>query len=372
MIPKRLRISGFLSYREPVEINFDAFDLACISGQNGAGKSSLLDALTWSLFGIARRRDDAVINNRSDLAEVEFDFNYEGLIYRIIRKKQRDGKSVLEFFISDDGSSWKPLTEKSMRDTEDFISKTLRLDYETFVNASFFLQGKADQFAQQRPGDRKRILTNILGLEKWDIYHQRVVDKRKITENTLSGLMGQNGEIGAELSLEAERKATLKSLKKELENVKEVVKADESALSNARLLFASLEEHKKMVDVLKGQYKTTTRQLEEQHDQIQKRKLEVEKLQQNIEQRDLIEAAYKKWQDDFKKLDTLNDLAEKYHQLEIQHSKLTLAIEKEQSLIEQEKTALEKQSQQIVKYVKDAETLKNQIKVTDIKNCGIE
>ena len=228
MIPKRLLISGFLSYYEPVEINFDAFELACISGQNGAGKSSLLDALTWNLFGIARRKDDAIINNRADLAEVEFDFNYEGTTYRIIRKKQRDGKSMLEFLISDNGSDWKPLTEKTMRETEDFISRTLRLDYETFVNASFFLQGKADQFAQQRPGDRKRILTNILGLEKWDEFRQRVVDKRKTTENTLSGVMGQIGEIETELSLEAERKTKLKTLKEELENVKEVVKAEEN------------------------------------------------------------------------------------------------------------------------------------------------
>ena len=47
MIPLHLRISGFLSYRDPVELDFNSFDLACISGQNGAGKSSLLDAMTW-------------------------------------------------------------------------------------------------------------------------------------------------------------------------------------------------------------------------------------------------------------------------------------------------------------------------------------
>ena len=55
MIPIRLTISGFLSYREKAEIDFTTFDLACISGPNGAGKSSLLDAITWALFGQARR-----------------------------------------------------------------------------------------------------------------------------------------------------------------------------------------------------------------------------------------------------------------------------------------------------------------------------
>ena len=47
MIPIKLHLSGFLSYLDPVDIDFESFDLACISGQNGAGKSSLLDAITW-------------------------------------------------------------------------------------------------------------------------------------------------------------------------------------------------------------------------------------------------------------------------------------------------------------------------------------
>ena len=51
MIPQRLQLSGFLSYLDPVEVDFTRFDLACISGANGAGKSSLLDAITWALFG---------------------------------------------------------------------------------------------------------------------------------------------------------------------------------------------------------------------------------------------------------------------------------------------------------------------------------
>jgi exonuclease SbcC len=51
MIPVQLSISGFLSYRDPVEIDFTQFDLACIAGLNGAGKSSLLMPLpgyVWS------------------------------------------------------------------------------------------------------------------------------------------------------------------------------------------------------------------------------------------------------------------------------------------------------------------------------------
>ena len=55
-----------------MELNFTGFDLACISGQNGAGKSSLLDAITWALFGEARKDDASVVNLQSTGAEVVF------------------------------------------------------------------------------------------------------------------------------------------------------------------------------------------------------------------------------------------------------------------------------------------------------------
>ncbi|MDP3450501.1 MAG: AAA family ATPase, partial [Anaerolineaceae bacterium] len=157
MIPVRLQIKGFLSYYDPVDIDFTGFDMACISGSNGAGKSSLLDAITWVLFGEARRNDDAVINHRTQSpkinkpAEVIMDFDYENARYRVQRMKFKGKTTTLDFFIRAEDENWRPLTEATLRATEEHIRQTLRLDYETFINASFFLQGKADQFAQQRP-----------------------------------------------------------------------------------------------------------------------------------------------------------------------------------------------------------------------------
>ena len=99
MIPLHLTISGFLSYREAVELDLTGIDLACISGANGAGKSSLLDAITWVLFGEARKRDDSVINSGAKAAEVRLVFEYEGLYYRVLRSKPREKTMLLEFHI---------------------------------------------------------------------------------------------------------------------------------------------------------------------------------------------------------------------------------------------------------------------------------
>ena len=102
MIPRTLTLSGFLSYRTPVTIDFTPFDLACIAGANGAGKSSLLDAFTWVLFGRARKTDDSIINAHPEVkaAQVTLEFEYETNLYRIQRTSPRGKTAMLEFQIA--------------------------------------------------------------------------------------------------------------------------------------------------------------------------------------------------------------------------------------------------------------------------------
>lgn len=106
MIPIKLSLSGFISYRDPIEIDFSGLDLVCVSGQNGAGKSSLLDAITYALYGQARRRDEAIINHACQKAEVSLEFAYEHQIYRVTRSITRGKGSQVEFLMrtSDDAA----------------------------------------------------------------------------------------------------------------------------------------------------------------------------------------------------------------------------------------------------------------------------
>ena len=122
MIPIKLTLTGFLSYRNTVELDFTSFDLACISGQNGAGKSSLLDAITWALFGQARKRDESIVNLQSSAAEVALVFGYEGNTYRVQRTLPKGKTTRLEFQILQpvDGK-WKALTGETLRNTQEVI-----------------------------------------------------------------------------------------------------------------------------------------------------------------------------------------------------------------------------------------------------------
>src|SRR5437762_11112237 len=92
MIPQRVKLSGFLSYKDEQEIRFDESPLWMLSGTNGSGKSSIFDAVTFALFGHHRGGSQSaleLINKESNTLAVEFDFTVEKQLYRIKRTVRR-------------------------------------------------------------------------------------------------------------------------------------------------------------------------------------------------------------------------------------------------------------------------------------------
>src|SRR5437763_14338026 len=92
MIPQRVKLSGFLSYKDEQEIRFDGSQLWMLSGTNGSGKSSIFDAVTFALFGHHRGGSQSateLINKESNTLSVEFDFTIERQLYRITRTVRR-------------------------------------------------------------------------------------------------------------------------------------------------------------------------------------------------------------------------------------------------------------------------------------------
>ncbi|GAP13881.1 ATPase [Longilinea arvoryzae] len=346
MIPVSLQISGFLSYNQSVTIDFTQFDLACISGANGAGKSSLLDAITWALFGEARRHDDAIINSRSKSAEVILIFDYEGHRYRIQRAKTANKATLLEFTVQDDGK-WRPLTEHSVRETEERIVQTLRMDYETFTNASFFLQGRADQFAQQRPGDRKRILASILGLEVWDSYRDAAAERRKRQESELAIIDAQLEEINTELSEEDQRRKNLRQFEEQLAQAGQLRKSMEESLGSLRRLADSLAQQKNMVDLLQNQVVSARQRLQANADQLSERREEHAANQAQVAAAAEIEADFKRWQELQAELGRRDSQAANFNQYQQQRSGPVTAIQTERARLEQESAGLLTQQGQI-------------------------
>ncbi|GAI78869.1 unnamed protein product, partial [marine sediment metagenome] len=179
MIPVKLNLKNFLSYGEEMPpLDFTQFHIACLSGANGQGKSALLDALTWSIWGEGRKgsqekkADNSLLRTGQKDMQVEFIFDLEGDRYRIIRSFSHAGKSSrvsLEFQAYDQKENkYISLTCPSTRETQERIIKTLKLDYQTFINSAFILQGRIDEFSRKTARERKEVLSEILGLSHYD------------------------------------------------------------------------------------------------------------------------------------------------------------------------------------------------------------
>ncbi len=360
MIPLKLRIAGFLSYREPVELDFASFDLACISGQNGAGKSSLLDAITWSLFGKARGGDkDALVNLQSKAAEVALTFAYEGAVYRVQRTAPRGKTTTLEFQIAElrnsilensDGrgsnielsniAGWRPLTEKTGRETQSRIEQTLRLDYDTFVNASFFLQGKADEFTQKKASERKAVLSNILGLEIWEEYKERAANRRKEIERAVDEIDGRLAEINAELDEEKTRQARLKEAEATLQNLTSVRAAQEGALEQVRKAAAILDEQRKSAQTLSAALERARSGHAGLSRRLAAKEAERATHADLVTRAAEIESAHKDWQKARKDLEKWDKVAADFREHESARQPFLREIESEKARLEQEADSL--------------------------------
>lgn len=377
MIPLHLSLTGFLSYRDPVELDFTGVDLACISGQNGAGKSSLLDAITWVLFGQARKRDESIINIPSAAAEVVFIFAYENRLYRIQRTMPRGKTSLLEFQIShktypeigldpEDKPNvrfgpWKPLTESNQRLTQARIEGTLSLDYETFINASFFLQGKADQFTQQRPGDRKRILSSILGLDVWEEYRQRAAEQRRAVETEITGMDASLADIRAELAQEPVRREKLASLMKDVERLARLRKAHEEALERGRKLAALLGERERQVEALKRRLDGDRAKLQGLEATLNSRLAELQSLSDHLAKAAEITAGHAAWMQSRVELEQWDGIAARFRDQQALRQGPLDQINAERARLKQELVALEAQQKQADLVVRDITDLQPQL-----------
>jgi len=232
MIPIKLSLRNFMCYREGV-LSFEGLHVACLCGDNGNGKSALLDAMTWALWGRARAKtDDELIHLGRTEMEVEFEFALGQERYRVIRKRtkprvNRPGRPLLDLQIATDHQDFRSIAGNSIRETEQKIIEILRMDYDTFINSAFLLQGHADKFTTSEPYKRKEVLANILGLSLYDRLEERAKDYARQMERAKKDLENEIRGIDDELVDKGEYEAQLREVGEAIAELeKEVKKQD--------------------------------------------------------------------------------------------------------------------------------------------------
>lgn len=219
MIPKKLRLKNFLSYAESVpELDFDLFRIACLTGENGAGKSSLIESIAWCVWGEGRAKSIELIRKGATEARVEFDFEIDENLYRVIRiaKRKKSGgaetaSQQLEFQVYDNlqSNDFRTLTQSTLSETQAKIIQTLGISYETFISASFVVQGRSNAFTMLKPNERKEILVEMLGINRY----QRISDLAKQKASVFDKELGATEK---RIEFLSERLQTLDALREAL------------------------------------------------------------------------------------------------------------------------------------------------------------
>jgi exonuclease SbcC len=213
MIPLRLEVTNFLAYRQPDPLDFTGIHVAVLCGENGAGKSSLLDAITWALWGRARAKTDTeLVHQGQSEMRVEFTFALGEQTYRVVRARRvgKSANSLLDFQAANDEGRLVSICEATIPKTQEKINRILRLTYDTFTNSAYLVQGQADEFTGKRPTERKQVLADILGLQEWDAYEERAKEKIRAIDLRLSGLEALLREIENELNRRPEYERELR------------------------------------------------------------------------------------------------------------------------------------------------------------------
>jgi DNA repair exonuclease SbcCD ATPase subunit len=214
MIPQRIKLSGFLSYKDEQEIRFDESSLWMLSGANGTGKSSIFDAVTYALFGHHRGGSQSaaeLINKESNTLSVEFDFCVDQQLYRVKRTVRRRAsgvastQQVMKYVKSQslvtNGSEapeddWEAIPDTTYKTKFDaWIKEKIGLDYDTFTSSVLLLQGKSEKLLDSTPSGRASVLARIVDLERYQKLHGRADDRRRELKGQLEGLSSQLGAV---------------------------------------------------------------------------------------------------------------------------------------------------------------------------------
>lgn len=211
MIPLKLQIKNFLSYGDQIQtIDFGTYNLICLSGKNGHGKSALLDAITWVLWGHARKltgtakADQGLLRLGQTQMMVCLDLVCNNQHYRIRREfMQTYGKPVtlLDFGLLDPATDrYVSLTEKTIRDTQAKIDSMLHLTFDAFINSAFLRQGQANEFSKKSPKERKEVLAAILGIDRYESIRKLASEKIRQTTTYKLHLTSLSQKLEQELA----------------------------------------------------------------------------------------------------------------------------------------------------------------------------
>ncbi|MCL2863094.1 MAG: AAA family ATPase [Methanimicrococcus sp.] len=262
---KRLHIENIRSYKN---LDLDFKDgVTVISGVNGSGKSSILEACFMGLFGgkvlentSLKLKTADMIRKGSEKAEIILDFEHAGDDYQIEQQfriqKKTGGASNSKSVLKKNGE----IIAEQVTGTYEAVKKLLNMDEKNFLNCSYIRQGEVDALINAKPEERQQMIDDLLRLGKLEEYRERAQESKKAvtrvlrqenerrveTEEKITSLRGQN--LHDELN---RRREVIEKINAFIDKKRKEKEAASEKLTLLERLLKEIEDDKKEIDVLK-------------------------------------------------------------------------------------------------------------------------
>lgn len=224
MRPVLLRMDGFASFREPTVVDFRDADYFVLVGPTGSGKSTVIDAMTFALYGSVPRWDDRrtvglALAPTAGRGTVSLVFDLAGTRYVVARELRRTASTGnvivkgarLERLADPEGTGGPEEDTEPLADGAAQVSKQvealLGLPFEDFCTCVVLPQGDFADFLHAAPNDRQKKLERILGLDVYEQIMRRANEDSK-TAQQRADLLGEQLERYADATADVEQEAT--------------------------------------------------------------------------------------------------------------------------------------------------------------------
>lgn len=217
MRPVSLRLQGFGAFREPVELSFEGADFFALVGPTGAGKSTVIDAICFALYGsVPRYGDEKIVGRAVSLgrqeAKVSLTFDIGAQRYAATRVvRVRNGRATTSEALLErlDGTAGSHLLAGSAKEMKPAVERLLGLPFAHFTKCVVLPQGEFARFLHDEPARRRELLGRLLDLQVYERVGQLARQRASALEGTIALADRQRAELAhatPEARAEAERR----------------------------------------------------------------------------------------------------------------------------------------------------------------------
>ncbi len=251
MIIKNLRLENFKSHSQTI-IDFNT-GISIIMGENGAGKSSILEAISFALFKqYTGRTLQHLVRSGQERMKVELDFMVNGRNYRVVRERTKSASraslQISEGSIS--GAGFQTILSGDKQVNQE-IQNLLEMDGDLFLNAVYVRQGEIADLIEKTQSEKKQLIGKLLGIESlekaWKNMMPLIKDYEAQKEN-YKGRLESMGDLKQELKTKnAEKKdieAKILQARQKITEVimeREKIKKDKDEMDNQQVIFQQVQ-----------------------------------------------------------------------------------------------------------------------------------